>query len=195
MTPQRDVETDAGLIERLCKGDPNALSVIYDRHAQSAYSLFVRITHDQSLAEDLVQELFLRVWNRARLFDAERGVLAAWLLTLARNMAIDQVRSAQFARRLHRVEYLDGFSYSSLGEPGSTLCRAVCLKTALENLTTHEKRVVELAYFEGYSQTEIAGLLGRPLGTVKSWMRSALNRLRFGIEGLAASRQAGERGL
>lgn len=184
MNPKSDFEADAGLIDRLCKGDPHALTAIYDRHARSIYSLFVRITRDQSLAEDLVQELFLRVWNRAWLFDAKRGVLAAWLLAMARNMAIDEVRSgsAQFARRLQQVEYLEEFSHSSSGEPGWTLYRDVCLRTALTNLKSHEKRVMELAYFEGYSQAEIANLLGRPLGTVKSWTRSALSRLRFGMD-------------
>ncbi|HMJ62283.1 MAG TPA: sigma-70 family RNA polymerase sigma factor, partial [Bryobacteraceae bacterium] len=97
---------EAELVEKLRNGDPDGLAAVYDRYGKIAYSVFVRITHDQSAAEDLVQELFLRLWNRRREFDATRGALGAWLLSIARNMAIDYVRSAQakFQSRLRPID-------------------------------------------------------------------------------------------
>ena len=86
---------DAALIERLRNRDPEGLAAAYDRYSRIVYSLFLRITRDQSIAEDLVQELFIRVWSRARSFDSSKGALGVWILSIARNMAIDHVRSAQ----------------------------------------------------------------------------------------------------
>jgi RNA polymerase sigma-70 factor (ECF subfamily) len=176
-----DCGIEADLIDRLCKRDPEALAAIYDRYARFLYSLLLRITRDRMLAEDLMQEVFLRLWNRAPQFDSNKGTLGVWLLSIARNIALDQVRSssAQFAKRLHQVEHwekLDGST--ACGESESLMNHILTVKTALSNLNSHEKQVLELAYFDGYSQSEIATLLQKPLGTVKSCMRSALMHLR-----------------
>lgn len=186
MSSKSNLEAEADLMDRLCKRDPRALVAIYDSYARSVYSLCVRITHDQSTAEDLVQELFLRLWNRARLFNSKRINLGVWLLSVARDMALDQVRSgsARFAKRLHPMEHMEQFSYSvSLDGSDSMMARIINFKVALSSLQVHERRVLELAYCEGYPQTEIANLLERPLDTVKSWMQSALTRLRLSVEG------------
>ncbi len=102
------------LIERLRKRDAEGLAAAYDRYGKLVYSLFVRITRDQSAAEDLVQELFIRLWNRAREFDSSRGALGVWIMSIARNMAIDHVRSAQsrFAKRLQSLDYIDQVCFS-----------------------------------------------------------------------------------
>src|SRR5690348_17180663 len=101
--------TEAELSFALRNRDPNALARLYDRYGQIVYSLFLRITRDQTAAEDLVQELFMRVWNRARDFDASRGSLGVWMLSIARNMAIDHLRSAdaRFASRLRPLEHAE----------------------------------------------------------------------------------------
>lgn len=179
MKPQEIADRE--LVARLCQRDPEALGDIYDRYAHAAYGLVLRITHDPGATEDLLQELFIRLWNRAREFDASRGALGVWILSIARNMAIDHVRSAQarFAQRLAPVEQIDHFrSTSAVVEPESVIDRARTVRTALSSLNANEKQVLELAYFEGCSHSEIATRLGAPLGTVKSWMRAALSRLR-----------------
>lgn len=169
------------LAAKLRARDTDGIAAVYDRYGQLAYSLFARITRDQSVAEDLVQELFLRVWNRSREYDPNKGTLGVWILTIARNMAIDHVRSAQsrFQIRLRSLEQTDqlSFSYKS-NDPVSLLDSVKAIRKALSELTPNQKRVLEMAYFEGFSQSEIAAKLQEPLGTVKSWTRSALERLR-----------------
>jgi RNA polymerase sigma-70 factor (ECF subfamily) len=178
--------SDAALIERLRNRDPEGLAAAYDRYSSIVYSLFLRITRNQSVAEDLVQELFIRVWSHARSFDSSKGALGVWILSIARNMAIDHVRSAQarFASRLRPIEHAD----KAQGErrkhdPESVIDQARTVQNAFAALNGNQKRVLELAYFEGFSQSEIAEHLHEPLGTVKSWMRSALINLRLAIKG------------
>lgn len=174
-------KADSELVEKLRARDPDAIASAYDRYGRLAYSLFVRITRDQSVAEDLVQELFLRVWNRARDFDPSRGTLGVWVMSVARNMAIDHVRSAnsRFQTRLRPIEETDQLSFSYRPkEPESVIDNARAVRQAFLELTSNQRRVLELSYFEGLSQSEIATKLQEPLGTVKSWMRAALGRLR-----------------
>lgn len=180
---------DAGLIAGLQQRDPNALAEIYDRYGQIVYSVFFRITHDEAAAQDLVQELFLRVWNRARAFDASKGSLGTWILSIARHMAIDHMRSAEVRfstrlRPLHQAEQT-GMGHRG-GNPESVIDQTRTINTAFAQLNPNQKRVLELAYFEGFSQSEIAAKLDEPLGTVKSWMRSAIGRLRLAITGSPA---------
>lgn len=179
-------EDQRELVEGLQKRDPNALATAYDRYGKIVYSLLLRITRDQSAAEDLVQELFIRVWNNARHFDAEKGSFGVWILSIARHMAIDHVRSApsRFATRLRPLE--DAERAHPTPEGGlqeSILDQARTVSTAFSYLNLNQKRVLELAYYEGFSQTEIAAKLNEPLGTVKSWMRSGLSKLRIAING------------
>jgi RNA polymerase sigma-70 factor (ECF subfamily) len=183
MSPDQTVETE--VIEKLRRSDPEALSAIYDRYAPLAYSLLLRITRDRGVAEDLLQELFLRIWNRRRDFDAGRGTLGTWLLSIARNLAIDYVRSAQarFNTRLRPIDQTasPSFSYQT-SEPESVIDNARAVREAFADLNDNQRKVLELAYFEGFSQTEIAAKLHEPLGTVKSWMRSALGRMRLAVK-------------
>lgn len=183
--PDQD-SVDWELIEKLRQRNPDGLALAYDRYGHTAYSLFFRITRDHGAAEDLVQELFIRLWNRARKFDSSRGALGVWILSIARNMAIDYVRSAQarFTARLSSLERIDHLCFSqNPGDPASRIDSVKTVKAAFGNLSANERRVIELAYFEGFSQSEIAALIHEPLGTVKSWTRSALSRLRAAIQG------------
>ncbi len=181
---------DAGLIERIKRKDPDGLAAAYDRYGPIAFSVFVRITRDHAVAEDLLQELFIRVWNRGQEFDPEKGALGVWIISIARNMAIDHVRSAhaRFKARLRPIDHVDPLNFLQRSpDPESIIDRSRTVAAALTNLNANEKRVLELAYFEGFSQTEIAARLEEPLGTVKSWMRSGLGRLRSAMK-LGASR-------
>ncbi len=179
-------EDQGELIEGLQKRKPEALAAAYDRYGQIVYSLFLRITRDQSAAEDLVQELFIRVWNNAGHFNAAKGSFGVWILSIARHMAIDHVRSAQsrFATRLRPLEDAERVRSTSEGETQESILDQVrTVGAAFSYLNFNQKRVLELAYYEGFSQTEIAAKLNEPLGTVKSWMRSGLGRLRTAVKG------------
>ncbi len=181
---QKDA-AEGELIEKLHARDADAIAVAYDRYGHLAYSLFVRVTRDQSTAEDLVQELFLRVWNKARDFDPNKGTLGVWILSIARNIAIDHVRSAQarFQTRLRSIDQTDQLSFSyKPKEPESIIDSARAVRQAFSELNSNQRRVLEMAYFEGFSQSEIAAQLQEPLGTVKSWMRSAMGRLRIAVK-------------
>lgn len=171
---------DADLVERLQQRDPRALAALYDRYGRLAYSLILRVVRNAGVAEDLVQETFLRVWSRIPAFDARKGALGPWLLAVARNRAIDYLRSAG-GRERNAVEYGEAdhpalFVDIEAGILASDAAHRV--RSALAKLSAHQRQVIELAYFEGLSQTEIAERMGQPLGTVKTWARTALKNLR-----------------
>ncbi len=178
-------EAESELISKLRARDADGIATAYDRYGRLVYSLFVRVTRDESVAEDLVQELFLRVWNKSREFDPTKGTLGVWILAIARNIAIDHVRSAhsRFQTRLRSIEQTDqlSFSYKPV-DSVSVLDSAKAVRHAFSELTPNQRRVLEMAYFEGFSQSEIAAKLQQPLGTVKSWMRSAMGRLRIAVK-------------
>lgn len=181
-------EEDPRLAERLKRREPEALAELYDRYGRLAYSVIISIVRDSGVAEDLVQETFLRVWNRVGGFDAERGSLGPWLLTVARNRAIDHVRSsgARLSRNAFELEEREHPSLFVDSEREVAIAQqARLIRIALEKLSDNQKRVIELAYYEGLSQTEMAEKLGQPLGTVKTWVRSALKKLREDLEAMA----------
>lgn len=181
---------DGDLARRLKARDPRAMSDLYDRYGRVAYSLIYRVVRDTGAAEDLVQETFLRVWNRMQSFDEQRGSLGPWVLTVARNRAIDYLRStdgrmsagALELDRLERPASFSGFDDGTL-----SLDRARVVKGALDKLTPTQKQVIELAYYEGLSQSEMAERMQQPLGTVKTWVRGALKALRDEIAGEATA--------
>ncbi len=171
---------DTELIERLQRRDPQALAELYDRYGKLVYSIILRVVRDAAIAEDLVQETFLRVWNRVQGFDAARGAIGPWLLAVARNRAIDYLRSAS-GRERNAVELEETDHpalYTEMEHDILTTDAARRVKAAMEKLSPNQRQVIELAYFEGLSQTEMAERMGQPLGTVKTWVRTALKNLR-----------------
>ena len=173
--------TDEGaLIERLQRRDPQALAELYDLYGKMAYSLVLRVVRDQAIAEDLVQETFLRVWNRVHSIDSAKGSLGPWLLAIARNRAIDYLRSS--AGRERRAVELDEADHASLYRKMENEIlisdQARRVRAALDKLAPNYRTVMELAYFEGLSQSEMAAQMGQPLGTIKTWVRTALQSLR-----------------
>jgi RNA polymerase sigma-70 factor, ECF subfamily len=171
---------DGDLVERLQRRDPQALGELYDRYGRMAYSLILRIVRDTGTAEDLVQETFLRVWNRVQGFDAEKGSIGPWLLAVARNRAIDYLRSASGRERnAYEFDETDHPAlYSDMEHDLLVSDKARRVKQAMLKLPANHRQVLELAYFEGLSQTEMAERMGQPLGTVKTWVRTALKSLR-----------------
>ncbi len=168
------------LIARLQRRDPQALAELYDRYGKLAYSLVLRVVRDQAIAEDLVQETFLRVWNRVHSVDSDKGSIGPWLLAIARNRAIDYLRSS--AGRERRAVELDEIDHAPLYremEAGILISdQARRVKLAMDKLAPNYRTVMELAYFEGLSQSEMAAKMGQPLGTIKTWVRTALQSLR-----------------
>lgn len=177
MSGQHDEE----LAKRLQQRDPQAMADLYDRFGRLVYSVILAIVRDAGVAEDLVQETFLRVWNRMNAFEAGKGALGPWLLAIARNRAIDYIRSVQSRMQRNTYEF-DAREHPSLFVDmekdvlNSDSARAI--RKALEKLTENQRKVIELAYYEGLSQTEMAERMGQPLGTVKTWVRTALQLLR-----------------
>jgi RNA polymerase sigma-70 factor (ECF subfamily) len=172
---------DADLARRLRERDAGAMRELYDHYGRLIYSLIQRMVRNSAAAEDLVQETFLRIWNRIPAFDQERGALGPWVLTVARNRAIDYLRSADSRMSagvldLDRLEHPGRFV--DFDDRALSLDRARVLKEAFEKLTPNQKTVIELAYYEGLSQTEMADRMQQPLGTIKTWVRSALKVLR-----------------
>ena len=171
---------DRDLVRRLQQRDPRALGELYDRYGRLAFSLILRIVRDGGIAEDLVQETFLRVWNRAQGCDAQRGSIGPWLLAVARNRAIDYLRSAG-GRERNALEFEETDHpalYTDMEQDILSSDKARRVKAAVEKLSPNQRQVIELAYFEGLSQTEMADRMGQPLGTVKTWVRTALKNLR-----------------
>ena len=180
---------DRELAERLRNRDTAAMAVLYDRYGRLVYSVIVAVVRDSATAEDLVQETFLRVWNRMQGFDAARGALGPWVLAVARNRAIDHVRSA--AARLSQnsfaiAEHDHPSVYVDMEGDIFAATQARAIREALKRLNENQRRCIELAYFEGLSQTEMADRLGQPLGTVKTWVRTALRSLREELAQTAA---------
>lgn len=172
---------EAALLERLRGRDPDAMGILYDRYSRITYSLIYRVVRNQSVAEDLVQETFIRVWNRIQGFDHQKGALGPWILTVARNRSIDYVRSVdgRMSANSLEVEKMENPAvFSNLEGELMNMDRVRSLKAAFERLDANQRLVLELAYFEGMSQTEMASKLQKPLGTVKTWVRQALKALR-----------------
>ncbi|MEO5924253.1 MAG: sigma-70 family RNA polymerase sigma factor [Bryobacteraceae bacterium] len=186
-------EAEARLIRQLQDRNPNAYEQLYDSYSRLIYSVTLRIVQDASVAEDIVQEAFLRVWNCAHLFDCERGAFGPWLLAIARNRALDFLRTSKNLRnagpKVYGIE--DPNAFADVDRSGS-MPDKISVRTALRKLGGNQRVAIDLAYFEGYSQSEIAAKLGHPLGTVKTWMRSALRTLRGELRDVSGSQQAVE---
>ena len=182
MTNQEQIE-DAAQVVRAAGGDGAALAALYDRHARPVYSIALRIVGDERDAEDVVQDVFTQVWRQASRYDNTRGTVAAWLLTIARTRALDRLR----ARRA-RPDAGAASPEDTGSEPATTVVDPVDViaaasdakrvKAALGELPLLQRLAIELAYFEGLTQSQIADRLEEPLGTVKTRIRQGLLKLR-----------------
>jgi RNA polymerase sigma-70 factor, ECF subfamily len=180
---------DPDLILRLRGLDRDAIGDLYDRYGKMAHSVALRMTRDQSTAEDLVHEVFLRVWSRAQSFDPARGSLAMWILCMTRSLCFDHLRASEtrIARQRESEFVLDNLSVESdLVTRLSTMQQMQAVRVALDHLNENQRSVLQLAYFEGLSHSEIADRLSQPLGTIKTWMRTALIKIRQEVAEAAA---------
>lgn len=184
---QGDAPTDAVLLARIATGDERALAALYDRHAAMVYGLACAVVRDPADAEEVAADAFAQLWRTASDFDPARGSVVAWLCTITRSRALDRIRARQRRDRMMEraaVENADGFALPLAavgpapdgGAEQSELSRHVSRSVAA--LSHAQRQVVELAYFGGLSQSEIATHLAQPLGTVKTRMRSGMGKLR-----------------
>jgi RNA polymerase sigma-70 factor (ECF subfamily) len=171
-----DQERDRLCVERMRAGDTRALEELYDRHNGLLYSVVLRIVSVPGGAEEVLQEAWLQIWRGAATYNAARGTVGAWLVTVARNRGMDRIRSeGPGAERAARVDAPHPTEDASANAAHRQMSERV--GRALEKLGPQHRQVVELAYFGGLTQGEIAERLNTPPATVKSWTRQALLRL------------------
>jgi len=181
MGPLRDA-SDAALAVAIGRWREDALAEAFRRHAGSVYALAQRVLRDRAGAEEIVQEVFLRLWHAPDRFDAERGTMRAYLLAQAHGRSVDRLRADASRRRREERDAARTVSASSDVEVEvMDLTVAGQLKEAVSALPVEERRAIELAYFGGHTYREVAVLLAAPEGTVKSRIRSGLKRLRAGL--------------
>jgi RNA polymerase sigma-70 factor (ECF subfamily) len=176
--------SDSELLHAVARGDETALADCYDRYRVILFSIILRILNDRQEAEDCLQEVFLQVWRRAGDFDEARGRAFTWLVTIARSRSLDRLRAsgsrlklATEAAQAPREDIGDAAAEAVQSEEGAIV------RAALAALPEDQRRALQLAYFEGLTQAEIASRLGDPLGTVKTRMRSGMIKLRELVHG------------
>jgi RNA polymerase sigma factor (sigma-70 family) len=172
------VLTDAELASALAARDETALGQLFDRYGALAYGVALRILGDPGRAEDAVQDAFLKLWHGAARFDPERGSLRTWVVTAARNRSIDLLRGRP-GRERQELALREDFGAPAAGpeELAAASLERAAVRAALAELPAEQRQAVQLAYFGGYTQAEIAQLTSVPLSTVKGRMRLALEKL------------------
>jgi RNA polymerase sigma-70 factor, ECF subfamily len=175
--------SDEALGERVARRDVVAFTLLYDRYAQSVYALAAHLL-DEASAEEAVQEIFLRLWNKADQFDADRGSFRGWFMTIARNHVMDELGRRNREQRIRAAEEVEELLAGAV-DPDSDVAeeawlheRRETMLQALKSLPSEQRRAIVLAYFGGLSQSSIAQELGWPLGTVKKRIRLGLQKLR-----------------
>ncbi len=173
---------DGALLAQLASGDADALLVIYRRYSRRIFSLILRIVGSEPEAEEVLQDVFLDLWQHVSQYDERRGSLLSWLFVIAHSRSVDRLRSRLgLTLKRHEVQgepLTTGHRAQETGKQDEILERALILRKALLSLPPEQREVIELGYFEGFSQSEIAGRLNEPLGTVKGRARLALQKLR-----------------
>ena len=184
-------DSDFALMRAVAAGERRAVAELYDRHASAVYGMAMSLLRDPAVAQDVSQETFVRLWTRAGTFEPTRGTAQGWLVSIARNLALDELRSQR--RRIERAERV-ARDMDTTGEvPDESLLEwgweSAHVHAAVAELSAVQRQTVELVYLQGYTLTEVAGRLGVAVGTVKSRLHSALLSLRAALA--QTSRPAG----
>lgn len=175
---QMSAEHDDNLALRLQRRDPEAMGDLYDRFGRLAFSVIVAIVRDTALAEDLLQETFLRVWNQAHAFEPGRGALGPWLLSIARSRAIDRLRALDPDVRERPSLLVEPALFVDMDKKVLNTDHPRVIRSAIAKLSADQRKVIELAYYEGLSPRRMAERMGEPVGAVKTWVREAVKHLR-----------------
>jgi RNA polymerase sigma-70 factor, ECF subfamily len=187
---ETDRMEDQYLLKAIAMGEATALGKLYDRYGRLVYSLAFQIVYDQAIAEDITQEVFLQVWNKASSYQIELGKVSTWLTSVARHRAIDSLRHSRVRPESHQViwddsddadgpEWVDPQNIETQVE--KTIQNSV-VRAAIAQLPKEQRQALALAYFQGLSHQEIAEITGEPLGTIKTRIRLAMQKLREALE-------------
>ena len=176
MTEEAADRSEEELLARVARGDESALGAVYDRFGRVAYGLALRIVRDEKLAEDAVQDAFLAVWRQAASFRADRASARTWVLTLVHRRSVDLVRREE-RRRAEALAPQSEPTGGSAADDAELRTQRAAVQGALAQLPDDQRRPIELAYYAGLTQSELAERLGLPLGTIKSRMFAGLKRL------------------
>jgi RNA polymerase sigma-70 factor, ECF subfamily len=172
LTPQAEQE----LMRRLVSGDEDAIRTLYGRFARPVFGMGLRILGSRAASEELTQDVFLAAWRKAERYDAARGRLSTWLMTIAHNLAVDRLRR-EAGRVPTATDGLDEVAQVGVSDEDALIDRED-VRRVMEDLTTGERRLLNLAYFQGWTAREISEADGIPLGTVKTRLRATLIKLR-----------------
>jgi RNA polymerase sigma-70 factor (ECF subfamily) len=178
MTPDGP-DGDAQLLDGVRRGDEQAMAALFDRYSRVVYSVSLRVLRDASAAEDVVQDVFLRVWRKPESFVSARGSLGGWLAVVARNRSIDTLRRKRPSEQVEEMQLASPFNLADEAERNRLMERA---RTIIRRLPPEQRKTLEMAFFDGLTHTEIAEMTGDPLGTVKTRIRGALTTLRKDLE-------------
>lgn len=194
----RRAEEDAALVAALAEDEVGALEQLYDRYSALVFSVALRVLHDHALAEDVTQEVFLRIWRQPASFDPARGRFISWLSSVARNRALDEQRRLSRRRRAEDQDEDPVLRLPAEGRGDDPAHEAVLaddrrrVHEAMRDLPDAQRTVIELAYFGGLTQTEIAERTGDPLGTIKTRVRLGMRKLREALTDLVEQRPGGD---
>lgn len=177
LLPSKEHYTEQELVSLLQQGDESAFSYLYDHYSGAMYGMLVRILPDRDLAEDVLQEVFIKIYHNIGNYDSSRGKLYTWLISVTRNTAIDALRSKDF-KKSKRIQELNIDVHNSEDATANSFVNTIGLDKVLNELKEDQLQIIDLAYYKGFTQQEISGKLHIPLGTVKSRVRGALIQLR-----------------
>ena len=181
--PSTETEIDSALLKKAGEGDIRSFELLYDRISGLLFSMAYRVLNDREAAEDVLQDVFIQIWDKASSYDAVRGKPLTWAVTMTRNKAIDRLRSSrrryQLQNELEQEAVIDLHS-SGQNSPGELELseKSMQVREAVKRIPVDQRRAIELAFFSGMTQAEIAVELGEPLGTIKARIRRGMMRLR-----------------
>ena len=168
---------EKNIVELLHQNDKQVMAIIYDQYSAALYGVVLRIVQTEAIAQDVMQDAFVKIWKNGSTYNSSKGTLFTWMLNITRNTAIDKIRSKHF-RKGEKIQTLDHHVYNQESRSHGINPDEVGVKELLNNLEDKYKEIVDLIYFNGYTQQEVSEHLNLPLGTVKSRLRIALRELR-----------------
>jgi len=168
---------EKNIVEMLHQNDKRVMAIIYDQYAPALYGVVLRIVKTEAAAEDVMQDAFVKIWKNGTKYNAAKGTLFTWMLNITRNTAIDKIRSAGF-RKSEKIQTLDHHVYNQASTSHNINPDEIGVKELLKNLDEKYREIIDLIYFNGFTQQEVSEHLNIPLGTVKSRLRIALRELR-----------------
>lgn len=170
--------TEEEIVSALLRRDRDAVGILYDKYSAFLFGIISRIVHSAEIAEDLLQEVFVRVWENIKGYDSSKSKLITWMANISRNLAIDKIRSKEYKNSLQNQDIDNFVNVIEASGSGGFNPDHVGIKELLEKLNPEQQKLIDLVYFKGYTQSDAAKELNIPLGTVKTRLRAAIGVLR-----------------